>query len=121
MAAHAAPAMSEARKRRLTIDAGADGRLAVLVPPLGSVADACAAAETRLAKGSGPSKRRRIRTLALPDGCELGAEDCIADAVGDGEELRPVYIEDDDGGEDTTTVLPDSSCQCQAHGEKCNW
>ena len=91
----------EARKRRLTIDAGEGGRQAVLVPPRGSVADACAAAEARLATGSAPrgGKRRRIRTLALAaDGCELGAEDCIADAVGDGEELRPVYAEDDEAG-----------------------
>ena len=98
----------EARKRRLTIDAGEEGRLAVLVPPHGSVADACAAAEARLATGSGPSggKRRRIRTLALADGCELGAEDCIADAVGDGEELRPVYAEDDEAGEAAMRLYP---------------
>ena len=91
----------EARKRRLTIDVGEGGRLAVLIPPNGSVADACAAAEARLATGSAPrgGKRRRIRTLALADGCELGAEDCIADAVGDGEELRPVYAEGDEAGE----------------------
>ena len=101
----------EARKRRLTIDAGEGGRLAVLVPPRGSVADACAAAEARLATGSGAGsraggKRRRIRTLALADGCELGAEDCIADAVGDGEELRPVYAEDDEAGEAAMGLYP---------------
>ena len=79
--------MSESapKKRRLKIDTGA-GRVAVLVPADGTVADACAAAEA-----SGRVGERRIRTFALPDGCELVTGDRIADAVEDGEELRPVF------------------------------
>jgi hypothetical protein len=78
--------MSESahKKRRLKIDTGA-GRVAVLVPADGTVADACAAAEA-----SGRVGERRIRTFALPDGCELVTGERIADAVEDGEELRPV-------------------------------
>ena len=76
-----------AKKRRLKIGTGA-GRFAVLVPEHGTVADACAAAEA-----SGRLGKRRIRTLALPDGCELLAGDCLADAVEDGEELQPVFEE----------------------------
>jgi hypothetical protein len=78
--------MSEERKRRLTIDTGL-GVISVLVSPRCSVADGCAAEEDGIAAGSAPQdKRRRIRTLALAaDGRELGAADCIADAVGDGE------------------------------------
>ena len=81
--------MSESapKKRRLKIDTGA-GRVAVLVPADGTVADACAAAEA-----IGRLGKRRIRTFALPDGCELVAGDRIADAVEDGEELRPVFEE----------------------------
>jgi hypothetical protein len=87
-------------KRRLTIDTGA-GAIPVLVLPRYSVADACAAAEDGIAAGSAPQdKRRRIRTLALAaDWRELGAADCIADAVGDGEELRAVYAEDGDAAD----------------------
>ena len=81
--------MSESapKKRRLKIDTGT-GRVAVLVPADGTVADACAAAEA-----SGRVGKRRIRTFATPDGCELVAGDCIADAVEEGEELRPVFEE----------------------------
>jgi hypothetical protein len=86
--------MSEGRKRRLTIDSGA-GAIPVLVSPRCSVTDACAAAEDGLAAGSAPRDKRRRMALAS-DGRELGAADCIADAVGDGEELRPVYAEDGD-------------------------
>jgi hypothetical protein len=74
-------------KRRLKINTGM-GRVAVLVPQDGTVADACAAAET-----SGRLGNRRIRTFALTDGCELIAADSISDAVEDGEELRPVFEE----------------------------
>jgi hypothetical protein len=80
---------SEPKKRRLKIGTGAV-RVAVLVPAEGTVADACAAAEKSL---SGRLGKRRIRTFALPDGCELVAGDRIADAVQDGEELRPVFEE----------------------------
>jgi GTPase SAR1 family protein len=89
--------MSESapKKRRLKFDTGA-GRVAVLVPAEGTVADACAAAEA-----SGRLGKRRIRTFALPDGCELVAGDRIADAVEDGEELRPVFEEaGEEGGPD---------------------
>ena len=84
--------MSESahKKRRLKIDTGA-GRVAVLVPADGTVADACAAASGRVGE-------RRIRTFALPDGCELVTGDRIADAVEDGEELRAVF-EDLSGAE----------------------
>ena len=64
--------------------------------PDGTVADACAAAEA-----SGRVGKRRIRTFALPDGCEIVAGDRIADAVEDGEELRPVFEEaGEEGGPD---------------------
>ena len=81
--------MSESapKNRRLKIDTGAD-RVAVCVPADGTVADACAVAEA-----SGRLGKRRIRTFALPDGYELCAGDRLADAVEDGEELRPVYEE----------------------------
>ena len=78
-------------KRRLKINTGL-GRVAVLVQQDGTVADACAAAET-----SGRLGNRRIRTFALTDGCELIAADRISDAVEDGEELRPVFEEADKG------------------------
>ena len=78
---------SAPKKRRIKIDTGA-GRVAVLVPADGTVADACAAAEA-----IGRLGKRRIRTFALPDGCELVAWDRIADAVEEGEELRPVFEE----------------------------
>jgi hypothetical protein len=78
---------SEPKKRRLKIDTG-EVRVAILVLADGTVADACAAAET-----SGRVGKRRIRTFALPDGCELVAGDRLADAVEDGEELRPVFEE----------------------------
>jgi hypothetical protein len=79
--------MSESahKKRRLKIDTGA-GRDAVLVPVDGTVADASAAASGRVGE-------RRIRTFALPDGCELDTGDHIADAMEDGEELRAVFEE----------------------------
>jgi len=82
------------RVRRLKIDTGV-GRVAVLVPADGTVADACAAAEA-----SGRLGTRRIRTFALPDGLEHILGDRIADAVEDGEELRPVFEE---AGEEETT------------------
>jgi hypothetical protein len=83
-------------KRRLKINTGAchysstpneEGRVDVLVPQDGTVADACAAAET-----SGRVGNRRIHTFVLTD-CELITADSISDAVEDGEELRPVFEE----------------------------
>ena len=85
--------MSSTKKRRLKISTEA-GCFAILVPERGTVADACAAAEAIRQLG-----KRRVRTLALPDGCELLAGDCIADAVEDGEELRPVFEEAGAGDE----------------------
>ena len=55
------------RVRRLKIDTGV-GRVAVLVPADGTVADACAAADA-----TGHFKRP-IRTLALADGADGGLE-----------------------------------------------
>ena len=81
------------KKRRLSI-ATAAGPIVVLVPADASVADACAAVEARL-RGSGHLGKRRIRTLLLPELGELGAADSLADAVEDGEELRPVFEDAD--------------------------
>jgi len=66
-------------KKRLKISTGAGGIL-VAVPASCSVAEACAEAEARL-RSSGQLGPRSIRTFALPDGCELGIQDCIADIV----------------------------------------
>jgi outer membrane biosynthesis protein TonB len=80
------------KKWRLRIVTAA-GPIVVPVPADASVADACAAVEARL-RGSGQLGKRRIRTLLVELG-ELGESDSIADAVEDGEELRPVFEDAD--------------------------
>ena len=80
-------------RKRVKIDCGSS-RIAVSVPAAGTVADACAAAEARLTAAS--LGKRRIRTLALPDACELGPDDRVGDVVED-ELLLAVFAEHGEG------------------------
>ena len=88
-------------RKRVKIDCGTS-RIVVTVPATSTVADACAAAEVRLTYSLG---KRRIRTFALPDQCELDPDDQVSDVVED-ELLLAVFTEHDEvapvvGGEDS--------------------
>jgi hypothetical protein len=88
-------------RKRVKIDCGTS-KIAVTVPATSTVADACAAAEARLTSSLG---KRRIRTFALPDTCELDPDDQVRDVVED-ELLLAVFAEHDEvapvvGGEDS--------------------
>ena len=79
--------------KRIRIDAGAQ-RFVINVSARCSVKQACAIAESRMGSSS-VAAARRIRTFALPDGCELDADDLVVDVVSemmkDCEMLRAVF------------------------------
>ena len=82
-----------ADNKRIRIDAGAQ-RLVINVSARCSVKQACAIAESRMGSSS-VAAACRIRTFALPDGCELDADDLVVDVVSemmkDCEMLRAVF------------------------------
>jgi len=84
----------EADKKRIKVDAG-EAKYVLSIPACCSVGQACAFAESRM--GSSRLGARRIRTFALPDGCELDADDRIVEVVSemvrDSEMLRAVFFE----------------------------
>ena len=69
---------TQADTKRIRVEAGTN-KFVICIPAGCSVQQACAVAEDRMgARMLGP---RRIRTFALPDGCELDPDDCIVEAV----------------------------------------
>ena len=76
-------------KKRIKIDYGT-GRMAISVPARYSVAATCAEAQIKIGSLLG---KRSIKTLALPDDCELDTDACISEVVND-EILQPIFLPD---------------------------
>ena len=95
-------------KKCVKIDCGSI-KIVICVPAASTVADVCAAAEARL--GGINLGRRKIRTLALQDECQLGREDCVSDVVGD-ELMQAVFVEPQEGRNEGAGV---SSVEVTAH------
>jgi hypothetical protein len=94
----------EADKKRIKVDVG-EAKYVLSVPACCSVEQACAFAESRM--GSSKLGARRIRTFALPDGCELDADDPIVEVVSEMvkecEMLRAVFAQSLDDSSKSST------------------